>query len=297
MSDFFSSISESFSNAKNALSNARTTVSGAIMDAQRNPIAAKALDILDPGQSRLKLAGLLKGGTRNPAIQGQTPNVRFQAEGTDWRVKISLADSADYFYKDPTPGILAPLAATGGVIFPYTPQISVTHNARYGSQNLTHSNYTNYFYEGSEVQAISLTGEFTVQSVDEGKYVLACIQFFRAATKMFFGQGANVGSPPPMVFLDGYGSYYFPHVPCLVTSFQHTMGQDVDYINIPIGGSTIVDDDGSSGQVTDKYARMPTTSTITISLQPIYSRRNLSDNFALDRFARGDLIKGNGGFI
>jgi hypothetical protein len=75
------------------------------------------------------------------------------------------------------------------------------------------------------------------------------------------------------------------------------MGQDVDYINIPIGGSTIVDDDGNSGQVTDKYARMPTTSTITISLQPIYSRRNLADNFALDKFARGDLIKGNGGFI
>ena len=288
--NFFSSMSES-------LSNVRDTVAGAIDDAQKNSIVKGALDILDPGQARLALSGLLKGGVKNKAVNGLTPNVRFQAESNDWRVKISLADSADYFYKDPNPGILAPLKSTGGVIYPYTPQISVTHAAKYGSQNLTHSNYTYYFYEGSEVQAINITGEFTVQTIEEGKYVLACIQFFRSATKMFFGQGAHVGSPPPMVFLNGYGSYYFPNVPCVVTSFQHTMGQDVDYINIPVTGQVIVNDDGSKGTVGDKFTRLPTISSLAVTLQPIYSRRSLADNFALDKFARGDLIKGNGGFI
>ena len=291
MSDgFFSSISES-------LGNVRDTVSGAIDTAQQNSVVKGALDIIDPSQSRLALSGLLKGGNKNLKSAGLTPNVKFQAESNDWRVKISLADAAKYFYNDPNPGILAPLIHTGGVIYPYTPQISVTHAARYGSQNLTHSNYTNYFYEGSEVQAINITGEFTVQTIDDGAYVLACIQFFRSATKMWFGQGGPVGSPPPMVFLNGYGSYYFPNVPCVVTSFQHTMGQDVDYMNIPIGGQSIVNDDGTKSQVSEKYTRLPTISTLAVTLQPIYSRRSLASNFGLDKFARGDLIKGNGGFI
>lgn len=297
MSDsFFSSISGS-------LSNARDTITGAIDSAQQSTVIRKTLDIIDPGQARLALSGLLKGGSKNTGTQGLTPSVKFQAESTDWRVRISLADSATYFYKNPNPGILAPLAKTGGVIYPYTPQISVTHAARYGSQNLTHSNYTNYFYEGSEVQAINVTGEFTVQTVEEGLYVLACIQFFRSATKMFFGSGSQldngglVGSPPPMVFLNGYGSYYFPNVPCVVTSFQHTMGQDVDYVNIPVGGQVIKDDNGTSGRVSDKYTRLPTVSTLAVTLQPIYSRRNLADKFSLDAFARGDLIKGKGGYI
>jgi hypothetical protein len=294
--NFFSSMAQS-------LGNVRDTVAGAIDDAQNSAVVRKALDIVDPSQARLALSGLLKGGSRNKSSGGLTPNVKFQAESTDWRVKISLADSATYFYKNPNPGVLAPLATTGGVIYPYTPQISVTHAARYGSQNLTHSNYTNYFYEGSEVQAINITGEFTVQTIEEGRYVLACIQFFRSATKMFFGQGGAsgesglVGSPPPMVFLNGYGSYYFPNVPCVVTNFQHTMGQDVDYINVPIGGQVIVDNEGNKGMVGDKYARLPTVSTLAVTLQPIYSRRNLADNFSLDSFARGDLIKGKGGYI
>lgn len=295
--NFLSSMSES-------MKNARDTVSGAIDDAQKNSVVKGTLDILDPGQARLALSGLLKGGARNKSINGLTPDVRFSAESSDWRVKISLADSANYFYKDPNPGILAPLKGTGGVIYPYTPQISVTHNAKYGSQNLTHSNYTNYFYEGSEVQAINVTGEFSIQTLEDGRYVLACIQFFRAATKMFFGSGAamdkggHVGAPPPMVFLNGYGTYYFPNVPCVITSFQHTMSQEVDYINIPIGGTTLVDDQtGKKDTVSDKYVRLPTLSTLAVTLQPIYSRRSLSDNFSLDKFARGDLIKGKGGFI
>ena len=288
---FFSSISESFNNAKDSVSNAIDT-------AQNNDVVKKALDIVDPGQARLALSGLLKGGSKNGA-KGLTPSVKFQAEGSDWRVKISLADAAKYFYKDANPGILQPLISTGGVIYPYTPQISVTHAAKYGSQNLTHSNYTNYFYEGSEVQAINVTGEFTVQTEEEGRYVLACIQFFRASTKMFFGTGQNVGAPPPMVFLNGYGSYYFPNVPCVVTSFQHTMGQDVDYMNVPVGGTMIndVDNGGGISMIGGGYARMPTISTLAVTLQPIYTRRNLHDKFALDKFARGDLIKGNGGFI
>lgn len=260
----------------------------------------KVLNIVDPSNTRLALAGLLKGGARNTAA-GSSPNVSFALDNTDWRVKISLAASADYFYKSTAPGIMAPLKDTDGVIFPYTPQISVTNTARYGAQNLTHSNYTNYFYEGSETQAITISGDFTVQNINEGKYLLAVIYFFRSATKMWFGSSVNnarVGAPPPMLFLSGYGSHYFPNVPCVLTSFQHTLPQDVDYISIPTdGGQEYYENDGRASTNSTLFTRVPTNSQISISLQPIYTRKNLHDNFSLDDFAAGKLIKGRGGYI
>lgn len=250
-----------------------------------------ALNIVDPSGIRKSIAGIFSGGGLQKSIGQVGWNLGANAKEQDWRLRVSLADSADYFYASGNKGVMAPLfkGSTGqnGVIFPYTPQVQVQYTARYANQKLTHSNYDAYFYEGSEVQAINITGDFTVQNLKEGQYLLACIYFFRAASKMWFGQGStnHLGNPPPLVFLDGYGTHYFPHVPCVVTSFSHTMPQEVDYLEIPAVP-------GASGAT-----RMPTTSQITITLQPVYSRKTLHDKFNLDDFAAGKLIKGNGGFI
>jgi hypothetical protein len=299
MADFsFSSITDSFNSAKESLKSTGESIGNAIESAGKdNKFVNSALNIIDPGKARLAVAGLLKGGVKSEQRNTTAPNIQFAAGNADWRIKISLANSADYFYQGNNPGIMAPLIQSGGVIFPYTPQISVTHAARYGSQNLTHSNYTNYFYEGSEVQAITISGDFTVQDPQEGAYLLAAIYFFRSATKMFFGQGSKVGNPPPMVYLNGYGSHYFPNVPCVVTNFQHSLPQDVDYLEVPTsGGQTVAENDGRRSTNT-LTTRVPTTSTISISLQPIYTRKNLYDNFNLEDFAAGKLINGKGGYI
>ena len=81
---------------------------------------------------------------------------RRQANEGDWRVKLRLAENANYLYRDPNldeQGILWPLAITNGVIFPYTPTISTSYNASYSDQALTHSNYKGYFYQSSHVGA------------------------------------------------------------------------------------------------------------------------------------------------
>ncbi len=258
--------------------------SGGLLDA--------ALDIVDPSGIRKSVAGIFSGGGNGfkKSIGEIGWNLAGNAKEQDWRLRISLADSADYFYAGPDKGIMAPLfkgnQGTNGVIFPYTPQVQLQYTARYANQKLTHSNYDAFFYEGSEVAAINITGDFTVQNLKEGQYLLAALYFFRASTKMWFGKGneKRVGNPPPMVFLDGYGTHYFPHVPCVVTSFSHTMPQDCDYLEIPSvsgGGST----------------RLPTTSQVSVTLQPVYSRKTLHEKFSLDDFAAGKLVKGNGGFI
>ena len=172
----------------------------------------------------------------------------------DWRVRISVSPSAKILYRAGG-DVMYPLLTTDGVIFPHLPTLQISNSAKYNTTQLTHNNYTNYFYQSSE----------------------ATIHVFRSSTKMFFGDsGEFQGSPPPIVYLDGYGKYYLPHVPCLVTNFSHTMTPDVDYIA------------ANNGQ------RIPTLSNIQVSLQPVYSRvRQLEFNF--DKFAAGQQL--DKGFI
>lgn len=339
-----------------ALSSIARSAGGLVSDAL-STAAGSVFDLLDPSKSRRAASGLLPGGASSE--EKQIPNIGFEAANgsggatsaaeDDWRVRISLADQATIFYKDPGMlynALLSPLKKTNGVIFPYTPTINVSHLANYTSASLTHSNYAQAFYNNSEVSDIQITGDFTVQSAEEGQYLIAAIYFFRAATKMFFGQGNNVGNPPPIVFLDGYGSHYLPHVPCVITNFSHTLSNDVDYVQVPVttttleettvsqagpnsgvsmydlGNGTLTDDlskiapnFGSKKAATDSngnYNRtqfksltsstwVPTTSSISITVKPVYSRKNIHDNFNLESFAAGGLLqnkdRGTGGFI
>lgn len=270
---------------------------------------------LNPSMSRQNVASMYAYGTRTT---GPDLIVNYPQASYDWRVRVSLAPNSNYFYNDPSNRLLSPLVSEVGnnvtsavvqsintlfgpngqtrvgVVFPYTPTVQVTHAANYSAQKLTHNNYTNYFYENSEVQAISLSGEFTVQNVNEGQYLLASLYFFRSITKMFFGNDPMAGNPPPIVFLNGYGQYYLPNVPCVVTNFSHTMPADVDYMDVPEPGMTY--NPNFTNPVLNS-TRLPTTSTLTLNLQPVYSRMAQSQKFNLNDFARGALINapGSGG--
>lgn len=249
----------------------------------------------------------------------------------DWRVRISLAAST-YLYNAPEAeqGILAPLFATNGVIFPYTPKIDVGYKATYSPTDLTHSNYTNYFYQSSSVGAVRITGTFTAQDTVEANYLLAVIHFFRSATKMFYGQDAERGAPPPLLFLTGLGAYQFNNHPCVLTSFEYNLPADVDYIRAaspnqngtdllkrrtstqnnlptnPISGALTRLNQLFSGQKVQKggivsqppaptFSKnsptyVPTKIEISVSLLPIVTRNQASRQFSLKQFANGALV-------
>lgn len=187
--------------------------------------------------------------------------------------------------------ITYPLTSTGGVLFPFTPQIQFSHKANYESESLVHTNYDHPYFRNSSVEAISVSGTFTASNSDEARYILAVIHFFRSVTKMFYGQDALAGTPPPILYLDGYGNLMIDHVPVVVTSFEYQLPQDVDYISIEDSGASVT-------------ALVPTNLTISVSLKPTYSRNIISNNFGLEKFVNGNLITGNrpggtgpGGFI
>jgi len=182
-------------------------------------------------------AAVTRGLINNAQNQSTLQTRQSTPAAADWRVRLRLAPNANYLYKVPAskdgsggPGILAPLAATDGVVFPYTPAIETSYQAKYANYDLTHSNYRGYFYQNSSVENITIKGTFTAQDTREAAYLLAVIHFFKSVTKMFYGQDAEAGTPPPLVYLSGFGKYQFNESPCVVTTFGYSLPTDVDYI-------------------------------------------------------------------
>ena len=266
-------------------------------------------------------------GFLDQARQQQTiSNQRKQVNNGDWRVRLRLAPMAKYLYNAPSPGILQPLKISDGVIFPYTPSIDTVYKAEYDAYSLTHSNYKGYFYKNSSVDAINLKCTFTAQSTAEANYLLAVITFFKSVTKMFYGQDAERGAPPPLTYLSGLGEYQFNEHPCLVSQFNYNLPADVDYIRansaLNVGLNQITQRDRQTVATASNFGGLnrlaaaalskgaipsplppptlglnsptyvPTKIDISIVLLPVQSRSQVSKQFSLKSFANGDLIKG-----
>ena len=255
-----------------------------------------------------------------------------EAAAPDWRVRLQLASGAEYLYKNPAgAGILAPLAQTDGVIFPYTPTIETSYAANYDKYDLTHSNYRGYFYKNSVVNDISIRGTFTAQDTAEAEYMLAVIHFFRSVTRMFYGQDTLRGAPPPLVYLSGFGEYQFNKHPCLVSNFSYSLPNEVDYIRAwapnnygnlfsqraktggistnplsaaisrltgaGINPSTLSGPPGTPA-ITQNVNNLtgatyvPTKIEINITLLPTNTRSEISQQFSVEEFANGNLLKG-----
>lgn len=271
-------------------------------------------------------ASQTQAAVKNAQQQQTIAQQRKQINSGDWRVRLRLAPQSKYLYNAPNPGILQPLQVTDGVIFPYTPSIDTTYRANYQQYDLTHSNYRGYFYQNSYVDAINLKCTFTAQDTSEANYLLAVITFFKSVTKMFYGQDAERGAPPPLVFLTGLGQYQFNEHACLVQSFVFNLPDNVDYIRsgspnqvglnmlnvrdrqsvsnntlfgslnrlaaalLPKGAQ--VDPPSPPTLGLDRPTYVPTKMDISLTLLPVQTREQVSKQFSLKKFASGDLIKG-----
>jgi hypothetical protein len=271
-------------------------------------------------------AGLQNAALQNARQQQTIAQQRRQINNGDWRVRLRLAPQSRYLYNAPNPGILAPLQVTDGVIFPYTPTIDTNYKANYQPYDLTHSNYRGYFYQNSYVDAVTLKCKFTAQDTSEANYLLAVITFFKSVTKMFYGQDAERGSPPPLVYLTGLGEFQFNEHPCLVQTFSYSLPEGVDYIRsgspnqvglnmlnrrsqtsvsnntlfgsinrlanalLPKGGQ--VDPPSPPTLGLNRPTYVPTALDITLTLLPTQTRQQVSKQFSVKEFANGNLIRG-----
>ena len=301
----------------------------------------KSLQDLEEIRAEAAAAGVSFSDTNNDTTSAMkalvksqgTLQSRYKQPGNgDWRVRLSLAPNSDYLYNATDAGILAPLTATNGVIFPYTPNISTSYSAEYEKYNLIHSNYRGLFYKSSSVGDVQIRATFTAQDTREAAYMLAVIHFFRSVTKMFYGQDAQRGTPPPLVYLSGYGDYQFSNHSCVVSSFNYSLPNEVDYIRtngpnnfgpnmsnrqtprttspggINFSGAirlaNALLNKGATPQLpaqnalrsyvnnTNECTYVPTKMEIDIVLIPVQTRSQVSKQFSLKGFANGNLLKG-----
>jgi len=204
---------------------------------------------------------------------------------SDWRVAISVPEIL--LVGD----ILAPLRENKGtssafntgnrMVFPFNPSVLFSHTANYAPVQPTHTNYVYNAYENSQVDAITITGEFFQENENDAKYWIACLHFLRTATKMFYGESDPLGNPPPVCRLNGYGSHVLNNIPIIITNFTTDVPQDSDFIECTVNGIKNF---------------VPVQSTITVTVQPQYARRSQA-RFSLNQYASGGHINGDEGFI
>lgn len=282
--------------------------------------------------------------------------VSFSGPGNadDWRVRLSIPNN--FFAQSP---VLAPLQRAGGLVFPYTPTIQISHSANYDDIPITHQNYQFLAYQNSAISSFQVSGPFHVEDAVQAQYWIAAVHFLRSATKMYTGDdtGNFQGSPPPILSLNGYGDYVFKNVPVVVKAFSIELPQDANYIATTVGSpgfsgfgtasggaaNTIAGAAATAGQLagiagalgagkvagtlgkaaaiggviggvsnllgggsgqglggafpTNSGAtHVPVKSTLSITLQPVYSREAVRQ-FSLQKFVNGEYVKGTGGYI
>lgn len=144
---------------------------------------------------------------------------------------------------------------------------------------------------------------------------------------MFYGQDQNPkpGTPPPLCYLTGLGSFQFDEHPIAITGFTYSLPTDVDYIRagatttpagvnknpgIPKSGAssptaTRLSSSGlqpgakqppvyfTENAGTREPTYVPTKIQMAITAIPIVTRNDISNQFSLEEYATGKLLRGS----
>ena len=209
----------------------------------------------------------------------------------DVRARVPLPRNSDILETEtgaPNP-ILLPLRKFGGIIWPYTPTINISHQAEYGEYETAHTNYPVSYFTKSRPPNLQVSGPLTANSAAEGHYMIAVLHFLRIVTKMHFGMNDKKrGTPPPVLKFSAYGDLMFSNVPVLIRSFAYDLGQDIDYIDVETDSASAGFSDGFSSKV-------PTMLNLVVDMVIQQTPSKLRTKFTMNDFKSGKLVKD--GFI
>jgi hypothetical protein len=221
------------------------------------------------GDAARNVQGLVRGakalvdkikGIGRPKTKVNVTGLSGKPLGQDMRVRIKIP--SEYFPVQTSEFGDFSISNIGGIIFPYTPQISYDNKADYAAVTPTHSNYTQYFYKNSSVTDINIMGKFTVQNEADANILLSTIHILKALTKMRAGGEPNSGAPPPVCRLYAYGQQMLDETPIVIKSFRMELPDSVDYFTVnKISGYQI--------------SSVPTSCTITVVCAVAYSRNEI----------------------
>lgn len=133
------------------------------------------------------------------------------------------------------------LGNTSGLIFPYTPAVTMNHTVNYQQTDILHSNLAFQSYKNTPPPTISLKAVFTADNRKNAIDMLSAIWFLTAMTKCEFGQynesckdnriKALGGLPPPVLYLNGYNNL-IDNIPVVIRSVSFPYPDDKNYVNV-----------------------------------------------------------------
>lgn len=115
--------------------------------------------------------------------------------------------------------------------FPYTPQIEYGQEVKYDSYGMSHTNYQTYGYGRTENPSINMTCKFSAHTSEHFNLSVYALRFLRTYTKMNYGRTDPLrGLPPRILRFFAYGNQVFDNVPVVISKFNMTFPEDIDYV-------------------------------------------------------------------
>lgn len=138
------------------------------------------------------------------------------------------------------------LGKAQGLIFPYTPKITMSYNINYEKTDFIHSNLSFNSYKNSPPPSISLNAKFTADTKANAIHMLSAVWFLQACSKcdtglntMSKGDNKNTanrsgaGLPPPLLYLNGYANL-MDNIPVIIEGFTVDYPDDIDYVRLDL---------------------------------------------------------------
>lgn len=251
---------------------------------------------LDSIERRIDKAKALAAAT-NASSQIQVNDTQFDngdIANFDWRARLRPKEGGRdtvYGVKGDPNGLLAPLKATGGLVWQVTPQIYLSGVANYQQQLLHGSNYPIYSYLNSTPPALPVQADFYANDMFDGHYLLAMMHFLRVTTKSYFGEKSvaegTFGTPPPVLLFEYLGEHGFNKVPVHISDYSIQLPEDCDYVPVETNVG------GTEGGKEVTY--VPTRMNVMVNLIPNYAPKKTRKEFDLEGLRSGKGYKG--GFI
>lgn len=242
-----------------------------------NSLLNKA-DRVVPGLKNAVLSGDRQAGTKAASA------IRASSSSTvDWRCKLIWRGVSDLSGASGPLTILPKSGSDVVVVWPYTPQFQINYQASYDMIRTLQTNFATPAYQSSDIQSITINGEFTATTSSEANYLYAVIHFLKSATKGFGWESTDrTGLPPPVLTLKYLGDGSINSMPVVVTTFNVDYPKDVDYIKTDFAGSSTEN---------LKESMVPSEMTISVSLTPAYSRGKMKDaKYSTTEFIKGNLL-------
>ena len=138
------------------------------------------------------------------------------------------------------------LGKAQGLIFPYTPKITMNYSVNYEKTDFIHSNLSFNSYKNSPPPTISLNAKFTADTKANAIHMLSAVWFLQACSKcdtglntMSKGDNKNTanrsgaGLPPPVLYLNGYANL-MDNIPVIIEGFTVDYPDDIDYVRLDL---------------------------------------------------------------